>query len=900
MAETKVYNIKFAGTDAAKKDLDGLNKRLVEQREAVRDTQDEIKDLEKNWQEMGIAEEEAAQRIEDLNVSLLEQKDAISETGKQRRTVIKGIETMNTALEAEAGSNEQLRAQLKLLTTSYDGLSEEQRENSEEGKALTENIKNITDKLKENESAVGDNRRNVGNYSEAIDGALGKVNLFGVNLGQAKKQLVASATSMKAATGVTNTFKIALLALPIFAVVAALTALGSIFLSTQRGADAMTRILTPLRFMFERTVGILQEFVFGLVDTVKSFGSFKEAAAALGNAIKDNIIERLESMWDSIKLVGKALGSLMNGDMAAFQTNIKDLGKELLDVATGIEDFAEKSGKAFAKVRRELHEAKLAGEAFAETEIALNGRLADIIVNVSELNKAMKAQELIAQDQVSSDQDRIDALDKAEGFLRSKIALEKEELEIKEQLLIAEQGLNDTSNEEKQELAKIQASINDLEAAEAQQLKRIESQRTGLQKKIIAAEEARVASIEKLIATSEELYAIDRDKKLESLGLLKDETELTEIELKARQKIYEEYHENIGKLRDEQFMQELDLLGDSNSLELLQLELQYSKKLIAEEDYLEQKYELQKNQLERQQSLLESELGLIESSLADDLLSPEDRKELEKALVAIRLQLSELSNEYNDVTVDEDTGEKNDILALLGLDEKGIERFYASQAVISQGLQALSELSSRANSNRLREIDQRLQNENLSADQRKRLEAEFQEIEYKGALRSWRIKVAQGAQNAILAPLSAFAQTNGGIIAKSIAAAVAGAFSIGKLALLKQEKPKKFADGGHVRGAGTKTSDSIPAWLSNGEFVMKADAVNTYGVDFFNSLNSLKLASGGLVQAPQLATPSTSAAQGINNLSSTIQQLDLRVKLVESDVTSTQNRVSNVEASGTY
>lgn len=46
-----------------------------------------------------------------------------------------------------------------------------------------------------------------------------------------------------------------------------------------------------------------------------------------------------------------------------------------------------------------------------------------------------------------------------------------------------------------------------------------------------------------------------------------------------------------------------------------------------------------------------------------------------------------------------------------------------------------------------------------------------------------------------------------------------------------------FATGGPVYGAGSKTSDSIPARLSNGEFVMQARAVDKFGVGFFNQLN---------------------------------------------------------------
>jgi LysM repeat protein len=67
---------------------------------------------------------------------------------------------------------------------------------------------------------------------------------------------------------------------------------------------------------------------------------------------------------------------------------------------------------------------------------------------------------------------------------------------------------------------------------------------------------------------------------------------------------------------------------------------------------------------------------------------------------------------------------------------------------------------------------------------------------------------------------------------------------------------KKFASGGrvtdyltqdgYIRGAGTATSDSIPAMLSNGEYVIKADSVKKYGAETFDALNAQKFGTGGL------------------------------------------------------
>ena len=75
---------------------------------------------------------------------------------------------------------------------------------------------------------------------------------------------------------------------------------------------------------------------------------------------------------------------------------------------------------------------------------------------------------------------------------------------------------------------------------------------------------------------------------------------------------------------------------------------------------------------------------------------------------------------------------------------------------------------------------------------------------------------------------------------------------------------KKFAAGGLVSGAGTATSDSIPARLSAGEYVVRAAAVRQVGVAFLDSLNGLSVgpqfkggalafAAGGLV--PEVKVP---------------------------------------------
>ena len=101
------------------------------------------------------------------------------------------------------------------------------------------------------------------------------------------------------------------------------------------------------------------------------------------------------------------------------------------------------------------------------------------------------------------------------------------------------------------------------------------------------------------------------------------------------------------------------------------------------------------------------------------------------------------------------------------------------------------------------------------------------------------IKIQQGIANASSLPFPS-----------NLAAMASVAASTANIVSTIQSVSMKFATGGHVQGPGTGTSDSIPAWLSNNEFVMTSRTVDHYGVGFMNALNQRRLpkfANGGRV-----------------------------------------------------
>lgn len=71
------------------------------------------------------------------------------------------------------------------------------------------------------------------------------------------------------------------------------------------------------------------------------------------------------------------------------------------------------------------------------------------------------------------------------------------------------------------------------------------------------------------------------------------------------------------------------------------------------------------------------------------------------------------------------------------------------------------------------------------------------------------------------------------------------------------------ARGGLIVGAGTATSDSIPAMLSNGEYVIRASSVSRYGVDLMNAINTGRFASGGPVGFRTTTTAPVAMSGGV-------------------------------------
>lgn len=156
-------------------------------------------------------------------------------------------------------------------------------------------------------------------------------------------------------------------------------------------ADLMTTAMNFLTRAFSDLISFLQKNVGSVIDYFKSiFSDPKQAIIDFGEAIQNNLIERFTSLLEVFGFLGEALKNLFTGDFDAAIQSVKSAGKEMLDVATGIDDtsgiivtaagaiadYAVSTYEAAAAQTALNNSAELAG-ANAEKNAAIQKRLAE-------------------------------------------------------------------------------------------------------------------------------------------------------------------------------------------------------------------------------------------------------------------------------------------------------------------------------------------------------------------------------------------------------------------------------------------------------------------------------------------------------------------------------------------
>lgn len=137
-------------------------KRLIEEQNAIRLLNAEIKKITKSQGESSNLSSAQQRRLEQLNNSLLTHKTALAEVRQSLSANAKLDNASATSMDALSQSLGRMRAAYRALT--------ESERTSPFGKELLVSIQQADAKIKELDATIGNHQRNVGNYASAWNG----------------------------------------------------------------------------------------------------------------------------------------------------------------------------------------------------------------------------------------------------------------------------------------------------------------------------------------------------------------------------------------------------------------------------------------------------------------------------------------------------------------------------------------------------------------------------------------------------------------------------------------------------------------------------------------------------------------------------------------------------------
>ena len=188
------------------------------------ESQKQIDELKKKQTELTEAFKEGAISEEEYRKGMEEYRTQIEQSAFKVRALRKEIQNNLRIEEEQKGSLKQLRAALSNLTAEYDRLSQAERE-ATKGKRLEDKINGVTKALKGAEEETGRYYRNVGNYDNAIKEAIGLNSDFAKTLFEIAEGGTGATTKIKA-FGKTL---LSLIKSPSFMAVAGIVGVGSAF-----------------------------------------------------------------------------------------------------------------------------------------------------------------------------------------------------------------------------------------------------------------------------------------------------------------------------------------------------------------------------------------------------------------------------------------------------------------------------------------------------------------------------------------------------------------------------------------------------------------------------------------------------------------------------------------------
>ncbi len=499
----------------------------------------------------------------------------------------------------------QMAAAAKLLQNQLRNLPKE----SEEFAKKSEQLKGIKKNMNELKGDVFGTEKALASMNQEFL----QMTPFGPMINTLTSSLGKANAMVKVLTASTNLLKVAIAGTGIGLLVIALGSLITYLTSTQDGIDKVNKVLTPMRVIFEKLQGVVQNLG--------------------GNLFK-------------------GLGELLNGDLKQGFSTITDgarqAGDELSDAFTeGIEQ-----GGQLAEMNIKIE----------QTEIELTKQRAILNRQYQEAKEA--AQDLSLEDDV-----RLKAAKEAQDAQNELLDLEQAFIDQKIERMKLEQTFNDTSREDYQELADLEAERTTFEATAAKRRasakalentvnREIHAENQKRLKEEIKAEEANAKRIQQLRA--EYLKAeLELQKQLEDIeiammdeGFAKREAQL-QLNLEREMLALEQKKEAV--LANETLTQEERQAILDQYTELEELKRQENREKLKEAKLEEREADLEER-LEQFDEEQEVEILLMENALINAVDAEYRKKEA----------LLEIQREYamEKLALLEEAGEGESVQAL--------------------------------------------------------------------------------------------------------------------------------------------------------------------------------------------------------------------------------------------
>ena len=275
-----------------------------------------------------------------------------------------------------------------------------------------------------------------------------------------------SGQAAKGIRGIGNAIKAAGIGLAI----AAFATLKDIFMQNQKAADFFNTSFEVVSIAFNDFVGFIIDNSTKVTDFFKAiFDDPLESVKQLGASIKANIVERFESFLDTLGFLASAVKKVFSGDFAGALEDVKNAGKESLDVLTGVNDTFDKSVEVVNSSAEAIsnYASETIKAAKGNVELAKSAELASVLNQglVEKYDRQAEQLRQIRDDESKSIEDRIKANEELA------LVLDEQEKAMKENaaIAVASAAAELSKNKDNIELQKAyQEALNEQAAIEAQ------------------------------------------------------------------------------------------------------------------------------------------------------------------------------------------------------------------------------------------------------------------------------------------------------------------------------------------------------------------------------------------------------------------------------------------------